>query len=279
MNSLLNEEVNRMRSMMGLSENIINEDYEYEKSEIEKASGDKVVQREFDDYDRPLFWSLTDDNVNYFIGDGENGKVIIKYNAETGQSDVIGDIQYEGEGPEMNEDLSNRTGDLYMEINDLIDEKYKDVDLNDIADVLENILTAVKAQSYREKNNIGPVTADQVKKNWGVNEMDENSINNDTIGIVSFRGKVMPAYFKNDNLASVGDSVEFDKSGHLLKQGGGYPEGGFKTYGSADELEADICKNYKELLQFFKSKAPVDVDLEEGNGAYEILMKSVSCGL
>ena len=104
MNSLLNEEVNKMRSMMGLSENTINEDYEYEKSEIEKASGDKVVQREFDDYDRPLFWSLNDDNVNYVIGDGENGKVIIKYNAETGQSDVIGDIQYEGEGPEMNEE-------------------------------------------------------------------------------------------------------------------------------------------------------------------------------
>ena len=75
MNSLLNEEVNKMRSMMGLSENTINEDYEYEKSEIEKASGDKVVQREFDDYDRPLFWSLNDDNVNYVIGDGENGKV------------------------------------------------------------------------------------------------------------------------------------------------------------------------------------------------------------
>ena len=59
----------------------------------------------------------------------------------------------------------------------------------------------------------------------------------------------------------------------------GYPEGGFKTYGSADELEADICKNYKELLQLFKSKAPVAVDLEESNGAYEIVMKSVSCGL
>jgi hypothetical protein len=71
-----------------------NEEFDFEKSAIESASGDKVVQREFDDYDRPLYYSLADDNVHYFIGDGNNGKVIIKYNAETGERENIGDLEH-----------------------------------------------------------------------------------------------------------------------------------------------------------------------------------------
>jgi hypothetical protein len=67
----------------------------------------------------------------------------------------------------LGEDLSDKTGDLYMEINDLIDEKYKDINYEDVAKVLENILKGVKADSYREKNNIGPVTHDDVRKNFG----------------------------------------------------------------------------------------------------------------
>jgi hypothetical protein len=67
----------------------------------------------------------------------------------------------------LGEDLSNASGNLYMEINDLIDEKYKDLDYEDVAKVLENILKGVKAQAYREKNNIGPVTPDEVKKKLG----------------------------------------------------------------------------------------------------------------
>jgi hypothetical protein len=66
----------------------------------------------------------------------------------------------------LGEDLSNRTGDLYMDINDLIDEKYKDINYEDVAKVLENILKGIKAQAYRNKKNIGPVTSDDVKKNW-----------------------------------------------------------------------------------------------------------------
>jgi len=95
----LNEEISRIRKMIGLNENegsdISSEDknFDFEKAAIESASGEEVVQREFDDFDRPLFWSLTDDNVNYFIGDGQNGPMIVKYNAETGERYPIGDLK------------------------------------------------------------------------------------------------------------------------------------------------------------------------------------------
>ena len=69
------------------------DDFDFEKAAIESASGEKVVQREFDDYDRPLYWSLTNDYVNYFIGDGDNGKMIFKYDAKTGKNTVIGDLK------------------------------------------------------------------------------------------------------------------------------------------------------------------------------------------
>jgi hypothetical protein len=93
--NMLNE-IAKMRKMMGLTEEIdmpSKEKFNFEKSAIESASGDKVVQREFDDFDRPLYFSLTDDNVNYFIGDGDNGKIIIKYNAKTGERYPIGDLK------------------------------------------------------------------------------------------------------------------------------------------------------------------------------------------
>ena len=44
----------------------------------------------------------------------------------------------------------NKVGDLYMEINDLIDEKYKDLNYEDITKVLENILEGVKSSMNRK---------------------------------------------------------------------------------------------------------------------------------
>jgi hypothetical protein len=172
----------------------------------------------------------------------------------------------------LGEDLSNRTGDLYMDINDLIDEKYKDLDYEDVAKVLENILKGVKAQAYREKNNIGPVTPDEVKKNWAsLREADSN----ETVGIVSDRGKLMAGYFKEGNLVSLGDRILFDVNGNLVKMGGGYPTGGFKNETSVEELEQDICKSYDDILSTLKKDAPVEVPLNES--AYEIIKTSVEC--
>ena len=115
---ILNEEIARLRKIMGLNEgfdlssvdnpnaytdDIINhnlerggedmDDFSFEKSAIESASGEEVVQREFDDYDRPLFYSVKDDNIHYFIGDFGNGEVIVKYNAKTGERYPIGDLK------------------------------------------------------------------------------------------------------------------------------------------------------------------------------------------
>ena len=47
----------------------------------------------------------------------------------------------------------NRTGDLYADINDLLDDKYKDVNYEEVAKVLANILKGVEAQAYREKHS------------------------------------------------------------------------------------------------------------------------------
>ena len=75
----LNEEIARLRKIMGLNEEIdlskvdnpnaytddifnynserggeeMESNFDFEKAAIESASGEKVVQREFDDYDRP----------------------------------------------------------------------------------------------------------------------------------------------------------------------------------------------------------------------------------
>ena len=45
----------------------------------------------------------------------------------------------------------NRTGDLYADINALIDDKYTDVNYEEVAKVLANILKGVEAQADREK--------------------------------------------------------------------------------------------------------------------------------
>ncbi len=98
----LNEEIVRLRKIMGL-----NEEYDFEKSAIESASGDKVVQREFDDFDRPLYFSINDDNISYVIGDGKNGKVILKYNAKTGETESIGDLENYDSPPRPKDDLDS----------------------------------------------------------------------------------------------------------------------------------------------------------------------------
>ena len=79
----------------------------------------------------------------------------------------------------IKEQLNDRAGDLYADINSLIDFKYNDVDYEDVANVLENILRGVKAQSYRNKKGIKPISSAEVlknfglKKNFGLNEQQD----------------------------------------------------------------------------------------------------------
>lgn len=232
--NLLNE-IARMRKMMGLNENegvdlskVDNpnaytddifdynsekggedmDDFSFEKSAIESASGEEVVQREFDDYDRPLFYSVKDDNVHYFIGDFGDGEVIVKYNAKTGERYPIGDLKHYDSPRELDEDSD---------------------------------------------------------------DSDE-----DTVGIITNRGKLMPGYFEKLSLVSAGDSMLFDKKGNVVLQGGGYPEGGFKEYTDPKELEKDICNNYEKIIKAFRASAPKTVQLNEG---YDVIKKNVECDL
>jgi hypothetical protein len=75
----------------------------------------------------------------------------------------------------INEQQDNRTGDLYASINSLIDDEYNDVDYEDVANVLENILRGIKAQSYRNKKGIKSISKNDVLKNFGLNEQEEES--------------------------------------------------------------------------------------------------------
>ena len=279
--NILNE-VNKIRKMMGLNEGRSISGVYYDTTimhELESVVGDlhKIAPYVLEIGHR--VYGTIDGGVSVY----EESTLVKKFNSV---EDFLKGIRYgaqkienESSNGEMGynpsplgEDLSNRTGDLYMDINDLIDEKYKDLDYEDVAKVLENILKGVKAQAYREKNNIGPVTPDEVKKNWAsLREADSN----ETVGIVSDRGKLMAGYFKEGNLVSLGDRILFDVNGNLVKMGGGYPTGGFKNETSVEELEQDICKSYDEILSTLKKDAPVEVPLNES--AYEIIKTSVEC--
>lgn len=79
-----------------------NDGYDFNKSSIESASGDKVVQREEDDYGRPLYWSLTNKSINYYIGSGGQ---IVKYNAIDGKDVVIGDLKHYKHGDRLEDEM------------------------------------------------------------------------------------------------------------------------------------------------------------------------------
>jgi hypothetical protein len=96
----------------------INEEYNFEQSAIESASGDKISYTEEDDYGRTVYWSTKNPNVNYFIGQGGEfeGKIYL-YNGETGERYPIGDLKHYGDGQNHSAD-----DDMY-EAQDISDEE------------------------------------------------------------------------------------------------------------------------------------------------------------
>lgn len=70
----------------------VENEFDFVKSAIESASGDNVEKREQADDGSDLYWSLTDEYVNYYIG-GDNEDDIIKYNAQTGERYPIGNLK------------------------------------------------------------------------------------------------------------------------------------------------------------------------------------------
>ena len=65
----------------------------------------------------------------------------------------------------INEGSSDRADDLYSKINKLIDNEFDDLESDEIADVLENILDGHKSKSYRKKHNIGPISKSDALRN------------------------------------------------------------------------------------------------------------------
>jgi len=74
----------------------VENEFDFVKSAIESASGDNVEKREQADDGSDLYWSLTDEFVNYYIG-GDNEDDIIKYNAQTGERYPIGNLKHYNE--------------------------------------------------------------------------------------------------------------------------------------------------------------------------------------
>lgn len=66
----------------------------------------------------------------------------------------------------VNENLSDRRGELYMSINDLIEREFDDVESSVVADVLNDIMNHHQGKVYRRKHNIKDIPADEVRKNF-----------------------------------------------------------------------------------------------------------------
>ena len=94
------------------------EEYDFVRSAIESASGDKISYTEEDDYGRTIYWSTKNPNVNYFVGMGGEfeGKIYL-YNGETGERYPIGDLKHYGDGQNHSVD-----DDMY-ESQDISDEE------------------------------------------------------------------------------------------------------------------------------------------------------------
>ncbi len=248
---LLNEEITRIRKIMGLNESeelhlskmdnpnaytddIVNHnaereytnfekeyDFDFEKAAIESASGEEVVQREFDDYDRPLYYSVKDDNVHYFIGDGDNGPMIVKYNAETGERYPIGDLK-DYDSPKEDpmdgdlfegEDFADHIKVYNMYKNGEVDKKtfYSFMGILDRKDK-EELLAYIRSQEE------------------GINEIDESEISEgsmesgvyyDTTVAHEIKSKVGNLHKIAPYVLEIGDKVIEDISGKISVYDGG----------------------------------------------------------
>jgi hypothetical protein len=71
-------------------ESAIKENFDFNKAAIESATGDKISHTEEDDFGETIYWSTKNPNVTYYIGSDEQ---IIKYDGETGERYIIGDLR------------------------------------------------------------------------------------------------------------------------------------------------------------------------------------------
>jgi len=65
--------------------------FDFNKAAIESATGDKISHTEEDTYGEPVYWSTNNPNVTYHIGSNDQ---IIKYDGETGERYIVGDLKH-----------------------------------------------------------------------------------------------------------------------------------------------------------------------------------------
>ena len=70
----------------------------------------------------------------------------------------------------VKENVDNRPDEFYSHINELINYEYSDMDPRDAIDVLENIISSLRARQHREKTGSKFINKDDVMKNWNMNE-------------------------------------------------------------------------------------------------------------
>ena len=70
----------------------------------------------------------------------------------------------------VKENVDNRPDEFYSHINELINYEYGDMDPRDAIDVLENIISSLRARQHREKTGSKFINKDDVMKNWNMNE-------------------------------------------------------------------------------------------------------------
>ena len=94
----------------------LKENFDFNKSAIESATGDKISHTEEDDFGETIYWSTENPYVNYYIGSDEQ---IIKYDGKTGERYPIGDLRNYDEPP--NDDYEPDTDADYEEPRDDFD--------------------------------------------------------------------------------------------------------------------------------------------------------------
>jgi hypothetical protein len=67
----------------------------------------------------------------------------------------------------VSEDIGDKTGNLYSDINKLIDMEYSELEADEVIDVLENILDSLRGSSERKKRGGGHLIPQRIKGFWG----------------------------------------------------------------------------------------------------------------
>lgn len=142
-----------------------------------KTPEEKLELRSLDSY--PFNLKLTDywsekaaQNKHYDISGGEsnvNGKEV-EYKLTPEDVEDFDDVNVKNSFVPESYNRKKKVlteGNLYSDINKVLDnEEYSKLNPSEVVETLKNLLDNYKAQEYRHKNKIGPISRDEVMKNF-----------------------------------------------------------------------------------------------------------------